>query len=510
MSAPEQDVALPWMTDPRWEADTLFLVFEEDFRFEPGHDVEPLPAEEAADALPGADRPAEPAGSAAAKPAARSARTRRPRAVGVRYEEPARAPRGLFADISQPLSDIARYVTAAHRAGRGNVVWLSWQPRHTGQRAAHPSRILFGSTLLAVAKTGAATLRRAMDAGEVARGHFDLSLKHWLWRHHADAAACYLWPPMGNYAEHPSGCDPQRFAASRPACWAEPWCCPGTRREEDPQRREKWLCTWTPKGGASWLRAVSSAAGNAEFEWRTWRTAAAAAAASLPRPGEPTAVGAAAEGRGGGGGARRLRRPAGHGAPVFPDTAVTSESEAEAAQAQGGAPVSKRRKRLLRQARAYWRLRNWVDTPAEAAARPTLQKEYLHGMRPPNGTQFLFPPLDCNVHSCMWHSMHPNVPRPRKCHTSHAQASSRDQTPSPGRSITALKHTTSCRYLDMHCERNCNVQCLPHFPSSFMPALCGLEADSVLEGFAPVLLEDTQTVEAWFSFGAPQPMPVRG
>ena len=25
---PRKDVALPWMTDPRWEADTLFLVLE--------------------------------------------------------------------------------------------------------------------------------------------------------------------------------------------------------------------------------------------------------------------------------------------------------------------------------------------------------------------------------------------------------------------------------------------------------------------------------------------------
>ena len=40
---PRKDVALPWMNDPRWEVDTLFLVFEEDFRFTPGHDVEPLP-----------------------------------------------------------------------------------------------------------------------------------------------------------------------------------------------------------------------------------------------------------------------------------------------------------------------------------------------------------------------------------------------------------------------------------------------------------------------------------
>lgn len=30
-----QDIACPLMLDPRWEPDTLFLVFEEDFRFRP-------------------------------------------------------------------------------------------------------------------------------------------------------------------------------------------------------------------------------------------------------------------------------------------------------------------------------------------------------------------------------------------------------------------------------------------------------------------------------------------
>ena len=35
-----QDVGIPLMRDPRWEPDTLFMVFEEDFRFTL-HDAEP-------------------------------------------------------------------------------------------------------------------------------------------------------------------------------------------------------------------------------------------------------------------------------------------------------------------------------------------------------------------------------------------------------------------------------------------------------------------------------------
>jgi len=386
--ATHKDVALPWMTDARWEPGTLFLIFEEDFRFEPGHDVEPIPAEDEPAPLPGAYRPGEAAASGAAKAEA-APRGRRPRATGVYYEVPARAAREDFADVSRPLSDIVRYVTAAHRAGVGNVVWLSWQPGHAGERAPHPSRILFGSTLLSVSRTGAGTLRRAMDSGEVQREHFDLALKHWLWRHHARAGACYLWPPMGNYAEHPSGCDPQRFASARPSCWAEPWCCPGTRRGDDPQRREKWLCTWTAKGGCSWLRDVSNAAGNTDFDWRSWRTPGAAAAASAPRPSEPTAAAVAAEGHALRPGARRLRRPAGHAAQVFPDAEATEESEPDAAQPAAEAGLTKRRKRLLRQARAYWRLRNWVETEAEAASRGQPRSVQVQCMRCVPGTDCL-------------------------------------------------------------------------------------------------------------------------
>ena len=127
----------------------------------------------------------------------------------------------MFAHVSQPLSDLVRYVTAAHRAGCGDLVWFCWQPGHSGSRAPHPSRIMFGSTLLALSKAGAATVRDAMDRGHIGRDHFDLSLKHWLWQNHAAARACYMWPPMGNYAERPSACDPQRFASRRPACWGE-------------------------------------------------------------------------------------------------------------------------------------------------------------------------------------------------------------------------------------------------------------------------------------------------
>ena len=96
-----KDVALPWITDPRWEADTLFLVFEEDFRFTPGHDMEPLPEDTGESRAVG-----EHAGGARATATAEAAslppRRGQRRAVGVHYEVPRRAARTMFAHVSQP------------------------------------------------------------------------------------------------------------------------------------------------------------------------------------------------------------------------------------------------------------------------------------------------------------------------------------------------------------------------------------------------------------------------
>ena len=51
------------------------------------------------------------------------------------------------------------------------------------------------------------------------------------------------------------------------------------------------------------------------------------------------------------------------------------------------------------------------------------------------------------------------------------------------------------------------MPCVADIACLFMHTCWCMQADSVLEGFAPVALEDTETVEAWLSLGAPQPIP---
>ena len=106
-------------------------------------------------------------------------------------------------------------------------------------------------------------------------GHFDLQLKYLL----ADNgrcsqnpfAYCYISPPMGNYSTHPSGCDPKfSEGAGRPSCWQESWCCPGTRRSQDPKIRDKWLCQLTSRGNPDWITKVDVEKDRESLNWKTF------------------------------------------------------------------------------------------------------------------------------------------------------------------------------------------------------------------------------------------------
>ena len=84
-------------------------------------------------------------------------------------------------------------------------------------------------------------------------GHWDLGLLKFLENYTCSLKCCYLWPPLGSYIEHVSGCDPT-FAAGRPGCWGESFACEGTRVADDRHHREKYLAAFRPKKGPPrWL-----------------------------------------------------------------------------------------------------------------------------------------------------------------------------------------------------------------------------------------------------------------
>ena len=68
----------------------------------------------------------------------------------------------------------------------------------------------------------------------------------------------FLCPLKRNYTQHISDCDPKRYGPhtqGRAADWEKPFRCDGTRREDDRQNREKWLCQFgmgNAKKAVSW------------------------------------------------------------------------------------------------------------------------------------------------------------------------------------------------------------------------------------------------------------------
>ena len=186
--------------------------------------------------------------------------------AGTWYEIPHKAKSKAFATPKQKIVDLVKMSILAHRCGRGNIVWACWQPGGAGSEIRNIKRVNSGTMLVMLNRVGANTLSQQMDIdsastpqGPMAPRHFDLALKDFLSNPQVNSAAkaCYIFPPVGNYTTHVSGCDKYfSTGAGRPSCWRESWTCPGTRVEEDPQQRDKFFMAWE---GSSRQTQVGSA-----------------------------------------------------------------------------------------------------------------------------------------------------------------------------------------------------------------------------------------------------------
>jgi hypothetical protein len=286
----------------------------------------------------------------------------RPCEEGVHYRQP-QLPRGTPA-LPKRLTDIVSICTQCHRLGRGNLIWLTWQAAEGLSKPASASRIQFGSTGIAITRGGARMLQSAFESGDfpARSGHWDCDLKTWLVRRQADVGGGYIYPPLGHFAPHPSGCD-ERYKKERPASWGTSWVCPGTSRSEDPANRQKWLCGWTANARTAWLSPLQDDA--SDIRWRSfwalegpmplWRARAAgeeevdpsqhrASASATPSPAS--------------------REPSARGAGDGPDAAASSSGG-------GGdearlSPPRQRRRRMARQHLTHAAKRCWVETEGEA------------------------------------------------------------------------------------------------------------------------------------------------
>ena len=196
------------MVNNMWERDTLFLIFEEDFRFEPS-DIEPAVSFEPTGLVElVGDQSTFLAAADAEIPGKKQAKPVMP-GKGRWYEMPTKVTdHSAFVTSQTVLHDIVKYVTLAHRECVGDMTWMCWQPGQAGSAPKRKGSPSSGSMFLTVSVPGAEILEGAMASGLIPKGHFDCKLLNWV--RDLDATAlrcCYMLPPMGNFATHESGCD---------------------------------------------------------------------------------------------------------------------------------------------------------------------------------------------------------------------------------------------------------------------------------------------------------------
>ena len=242
-----QDVALPFMLDPRMPQDTLYLVFEEDFRFDNVYD-----AKEERAALRRVVEGDADADTSSLPPTTTRSSKGNERRKGRYYEVPTKLPAqgNEPAAMSQKLLDIVRLCTHAKRSGCGDLMWMSWNPVSADGACRQPARLRGATTFVAVSYTGAEVMWSAMDTGKFTPGHFDARLKKWLYQSlppgQDELAFGYLFPPMGNYAQH--ACSVDKYMEKQggpPSFWYYNRVCPGTRVADDPKGRTKWWCRFS-------------------------------------------------------------------------------------------------------------------------------------------------------------------------------------------------------------------------------------------------------------------------
>ena len=283
---------MEFCADHRFHEDTLFIILEEDYRFWPkGEDPDGLDdyEERLAKVLAGRARgavgraPADvPAAETGAKGERAKGKSKGLRRAGDFHFTPQRGSTDQSCPnhgLKTEVADLIRIATMCHRKGCGDFIWFGWDPSATDR----PTWLCKGSHGIMMSKRGAYRLGCAMNANHIERGHIDLVLKHYFCQPGNAAAmnACYIWPPIGSYYCHASGCDPKNFGADkggRPAGWnLNP--AKGTRKSQDVKERDKYVLQWQGTGGKKhktdrkWMPfPTDEELHTTEYLWRTLPT----------------------------------------------------------------------------------------------------------------------------------------------------------------------------------------------------------------------------------------------
>ena len=277
---------MPLALDSRLPLDCLFMIFEEDFRFWPVNQDPDLidydkrvmsllkfRKERASSSNQGSLPPLE---EDTPLPPWRSTKRRgQEKPEGRFFSSATRGssePTAKDEGYTENVADLVRWATVAHREGCGNLVWIGWVPHKK------PSHMHHGGHCLLLSKDGMVKVAEAMGNGGIAKGHIDLKLRCWLQQPGVskDVGACYIFPPLGGYIQHESGCDPQQYGshtAGRPSLFDDGNPAYGTRVAHDPKHRTKWLIQFAPKAADRvWIATPDDATlASDECLWRSVR-----------------------------------------------------------------------------------------------------------------------------------------------------------------------------------------------------------------------------------------------
>ena len=271
------------MLDPRHCEDTLFLVFESDFRFYERDDLPPekwLPlavarrqeqsmrehvaldeSEEEDEASMEVDAVGE---------AARAPLTWANEPGRFRGAQQGTRPGAKKYDVQDELVDLVQMCNVAARKDAGDLVWLGWNAADPGKKPPRKTAPKYGAQLLAYTPNGARECLRAMQTARPQ--HYDC----WLLYENLNkpttvlgqAKTCYVIPPVGGYAAHESQNYRGGGGQTRPSSWQADWCQEGTR-PHGPKQLRRWLAHFTPKGPPVWITELQLPPFGTELHWAT-------------------------------------------------------------------------------------------------------------------------------------------------------------------------------------------------------------------------------------------------
>ena len=101
--------------------------------------------------------------------------------------------------------------------------------------------------------------------------HWDVSMRELMKTSESEIMrAGHVYPPVGNFDQHPGSFDVTYEKEGRPPCWGHPWCAPGLRPEEDfPEHRNRWVLRDVLKGEPRRLANIQAVDGKSQW-WRSF------------------------------------------------------------------------------------------------------------------------------------------------------------------------------------------------------------------------------------------------